>query len=448
MEWKEFCSFIFIRLSAWKFFLKNTQYGIDFVYFGLGSVIMFNIRKSTTAATVMWMVASLFYAYQYILRVMPSIMLDDIMLRFHMDSGMVGQFSGIYYIGYSLLHLPIGILLDRWGPRKVIPCCILLSIVGILPIICAKYWIWPILGRLATGIGSSAAILGVFKIIRMAYSEERFGRMLSFSVMIGLLGAIYGGTPIRYLCQVLDYQIVIAILASVGILLAFVTYWIVPPIGAPREEEKPSSPFAEIGSVLKNAKVMIICFSAGLMVGPLEGFADIWGPKFLNQVLHIEDSTASFVTSMIFMGMCLGAPVLNFIAEKSKNYLSTIIFSGLLMFVIFTLLVASLIPNITALIIGLFLVGICSAYQILAIYKASTYVHENVAGMTTAMANMIIMIFGYVLHSMIGGVTELFGGIKMESAFRWGIAVIPVALLLGIAGFVVVARMDKKHIKK
>lgn len=396
----------------------------------------------------MWMVASLFYAYQYILRVMPSIMLDDIMLRFRMDSDTVGQFSGVYYIGYSLFHIPIGVLLDRYGPRKVIPCCIFLSIVGILPIVCAEHWIWPILGRLATGIGSSAAILGVFKIIRMAYAEERFGRMLSFSVMIGLLGAIYGGTPIRYLCQILDYQIVIVVLALVGILLALITYWIVPPMDDTRSEVKPSSPFAGIGSVLKNTKVMIICFSAGLMVGPLEGFADIWGPKFLNQVLHIEISRATFITSMIFMGMCFGAPVLNFIAEKSKSYLSTIILSGLLMFAIFTLLVASLLSNTTVLAVGLFLVGICSAYQILAIYKASTYVHENVASMTTAMANMIIMIFGYVLHSMIGGVTELFGGIKMESAFRWGIASIPAALLLGIIGFAVVAHIDKKHVKK
>jgi MFS family permease len=365
-----------------------------------------------------------------------------------MDSTMVGQFSGIYYIGYSLFHLPIGILLDRWGPRKVIPCCILLAIVGILPIICTEHWIWPILGRLATGIGSSAAILGVFKIIRMAYAEERFGRMLSFSVMIGLLGAIYGGTFVFHLCKFLSYQMVFTIFALVGILLALVTYWVVPPMDDTRSEVKPSSPFAGIGSVFKNTKVMMICFSAGLMVGPLEGFADIWGPKFLNQVLHIEVSRATFITSMIFMGMCFGAPVLNFIAEKSKSYLGTIIFSGLLMFIVFTLLITSLLHSTAALLIGLFLVGICSAYQILAIYKASTYVHENAAGMTTAMANMIIMIFGYVLHSAIGGVTELFGGIKMESAFRWGIAVIPAALLLGIIGFVVVAHIDKKHIKK
>jgi MFS family permease len=366
-----------------------------------------------------------------------------------MDTATVGQFSGVYYIGYSLLHLPIGILLDRYGPRNVIPCCILLSIIGVLPIICAEHWIWPILGRFVTGIGSSAAVLGVFKIIRMAYPKERFTGMLSFSVMIGLLGAIYGGTPVRYMCKVLNnYQLVIAILALAGIALAFLTYRVIPSMGNTRGPGRQSSAFAGIGSILKNANVIIIYLSAGLMVGPLEGFADLWGPKFLNQICHIEASKASFITSMVFVGMCFGAPVLNFMAERSKSYLGTIILAGLLMFIVFTLLTTSLLCTTTTLAIGLFLVGICSAYQILAIYKASTYVSENMASLTTAMANMIIMIFGYMLHGAIGAVIELFGGIQDESAFRHGIAVIPLALLLGVIEFVTVAYRDKKHTRR
>ena len=70
-------------------------------------------------AWFVWMIASLFYAYQYVLRVMPSIMLEDITRQFHIDAAVFGQFSGVYYIGYSLVHLPIGIMLDRFGPRKV-----------------------------------------------------------------------------------------------------------------------------------------------------------------------------------------------------------------------------------------------------------------------------------------------------------------------------------------
>ena len=75
---------------------------------------------SRTIAWGAWMIASLFYAYQYILRVMPNIMLNDIMQQFDINTATFGQFSGVYYIGYSLMHLPIGIMLDRFGPKKII----------------------------------------------------------------------------------------------------------------------------------------------------------------------------------------------------------------------------------------------------------------------------------------------------------------------------------------
>ena len=146
--------------------------------------------KSRTIAWSVWMTASIFYAYQYIIRVMPNIMLGDIMNQFHMDAAVFGQFSGVYYIGYSLMHLPIGIMLDRYGPKNVMSGCILLTVVGLLPILFAEHWVYPLVGRLLIGIGSSAAILGTFKIIRMAFAEKHFTRMLTFTVTIGLIGGI------------------------------------------------------------------------------------------------------------------------------------------------------------------------------------------------------------------------------------------------------------------
>jgi hypothetical protein len=79
--------------------------------------------------------------------------------------------------------------------------------------------------------------------------------------------------------------------------------------------------------------------------------------------------------------------------------------------------------------------GVCCAYQILAIYKASTYVSERVAGLTTAVANMIIMIFGYAFHTVMGSVIDALGGPTVSTALTNGVAVIPMALCIGTAGF-------------
>lgn len=386
---------------------------------------------SRSIAWAVWVIASVFYAYQYILRVMPNIMLNDIMEQFDMNAATFGQFSGVYYIGYSLMHLPVGIMLDRYGPKKIMTGCILLTVIGMLPLLFSDHWIYPIAGRFLIGIGSSAAILGVFKIIRMTFSETRFPRMLSLSVTIGLIGAIYGGGPVSYMLGAFGYQTVIQLFAATGFLLAMITYWIIPDIKSSPE----GTVVSDIKEVLSNNKVILSCVFAGLMVGTLEGFADVWGTVFFKQVYGFDNTVAATMPSMIYIGMCFGAPVLSLIADRVGNYLATIIGAGITMAICFSLLLFSHLTS-GVLSLSLVLVGICCAYQILAIYKASTYVRVEVAGLTTALANMIIMIFGYVFHASIGGIVNIMGGANTSEALVYGLTVIPGALCLGICGFV------------
>ncbi|MCL9685837.1 MFS transporter [Legionella maioricensis] len=396
------------------------------------------MSASRIAAWCVWIIASIFYAYQYVLRVMPSIMLTDITQQFHIDAAVFGQFSGVYYLGYSLMHLPIGIMLDRFGPRKVMTGCILLTVIGLLPIIFAEHWIYPLIGRALIGIGSSAAILGLFKIIRMTFKEQHFPRMLSLSVMIGLIGAVYGGGPVSYLCHLWGYKIVVELFVMVGLLLAGITYLIVPEAKPDRQ----ASIIANIKTVFTHRKVMLLCCFAGLMLGPLEGFSDVWGSGFLKQAYGFSATTANYLPSMIFIGMCFGSPILSLIAEKTGYYLGTIIAAGAVMFLTFIALVAGIL-TVTSISISFVVVGVCCAYQILAIYKVSTYVPENLAGLTTAIANMIIMSFGYAFHTVIGFVINTYGGTEVTQAFVYGIGVIPLTLALGIIGFLVIAYKEK-----
>lgn len=394
--------------------------------------------NSRTIAWMIWITASMFYAYQYILRVMPNIMLEDIMKQFDIGAAAFGQFSGVYYIGYSLMHLPVGIMLDRYGPKKVIPVCILLTLVGLMPLLFADHWIYPIAGRFLIGVGSSAAILGVFKIIRMTFSEQRFPRMLSLSVTIGLIGAIYGGGPVSYMREVFGYQTVIQLFAVAGLALAGATYWILPKAKSVSQ----STVLSDIKEVFSNRRVIWTCVFAGLMVGPLEGFADVWGTAFLKQVYGFDGTLAASLPSMIFIGMCFGAPLLSLIAEKVGSYLATIIGAGIAMSASFFLLQAWHLSS-GVLTVSFLLVGVCCAYQILAIYKASTYVREQVAGLTTAVANMIIMTFGYAFHAIMGGIINVMGGPDVSEALLYGVAVIPVALGLGTGGFILLFTRER-----
>lgn len=390
------------------------------------------------SAWSMWFVVSLFYAYQYILRVMPSIMMNDIMHQYAINATTFGQFSGVYYIGYSLMHIPLGILLDKYGPKKILPLCMALTSIGLLPILFTSVWIYPIMGRIMIGMCSSAAILGTFKVIRLTFSESKFTRMLSFSVIIGLTGAIYGGGPVSYMCTVFGYHAVVTLFAAIGLGLAIITYFIMPTIDAPHAD----SMLTNMREVFLSPTVIGICIFSGLLVGPLEGFADVWASVFLKQVYGFSSVVAASLPSVMFFGMGFGGPLLSLIAEKTKSYLAIIAVSGLIMMISFIALVMGFIP-LQAMGVVFVIVGVCSAYQIIAIFKASTYVREQVTGLATAVANMIIMIFGYFFHSSIGLIVNKMGGIDNAQALVAGVSVIPIALAIGSIGFIAIAMYDR-----
>jgi predicted MFS family arabinose efflux permease len=319
--------------------------------------------------------------------------------------------------------------------------CILLTVAGTLPIIYTDHWIYPVVGRVLIGIGSSAAILGTFKIIRMVFEEKYFTRMLSLAVTIGVFGAIYGGGPVSYMTDNLGYKAVIEIIAIMGVVLAITTYIIVPDMREPRH----GTILADLRKVLTNIRVVSLCICAGLMVGPMEGFADVWGATFLNHVYDFDMKLSSSLTSMIFIGMCFGGPLLSLIAEKTGNYMGSIIGAGIVMFISFVALILGFLTQNT-IVISFIIIGICCAYQILAIYKASCFVPEYVAGLTTAVANMIIMIFGYGFHSIIGYIVHICGGAGNKEAFIYGVAIIPIALLIGVVGISILSYSSPKKI--
>lgn len=401
--------------------------------------------SSSIASWSMWAVASIFYAYQYVLRVMPSILMPDIMEKYQIDASVFGQLSGVYYIGYSLMHIPLGIMLDRFGPRKIMPIFMLLTVIGLVPLVMTDFFIYPLLGRALVGIGSSSAILGLFKIIRMSFDEKKFTWMLSLAVTVGLLGAIYGGAPLHYLRESMGFDLLVMVLMALGLGLSLLMWLIIP---AQKEKIQEGNILANIKSVLTNKMVLAICLLAGLMVGPLEGFADAWGTAFLKTVYGFEDSVAAGLPSMMFFGMCFGGPLLSIVLTKTKSASLVIFMCAVAMCLGFIVLITTS-QTAAALSMLFFMIGILCGYQIVAIAHASNQVSAHMAGLTSAVANMIIMIFGYVFHATIGNCVAYFNQTNdvvdtiSPQALVYGIAVIPIALAIAALGFFYIFWQEK-----
>ncbi|NDD67503.1 MFS transporter, partial [bacterium] len=88
------------------------------------------IQKNRYLPFFMWLLPLMFFAYQFVLRLWPSLLMSQIMQQFAIDATAFGVLVSVYYYGYAGMQIPIAILLDKYGPRYVIAACALLCGIG------------------------------------------------------------------------------------------------------------------------------------------------------------------------------------------------------------------------------------------------------------------------------------------------------------------------------
>lgn len=201
----------------------------------------------------------------------------------------------------------------------------------------------------------------------------------------------------------------------------------------------------QILSLLKNPLILLPGIAGGLMVGPLEGFADVWAMPFFEHIHHLQTNNAIFTASLVFFGMCAGGPILAYLASRVGSNIIIIAFTGILTFTIFVCLLV--VHNINLTILGgmMFFLGILCCYQVLIFAFVSDMIDRSCAGIAIAIINCLNMSFGHFFHYFISNnIQKHWDGIQNTlgvpiydfNAYLYGIAIIPLGSLLGTVIFV------------
>lgn len=397
-----------------------------------------------------WLLASLFYAFQMTLRVLPAIMSVEIMNKFNLDIKAFGMLAGFYYLGYAGGQIPIGLMLDKYQPKYVIAGCIILCISGLGLLAASENVEFAYLARLLIGLGSVAGILGSVKTINDFYPKNET-LMLGFTVLIGVIGAIFGGRPVIKLLNLYSMEEVLMQIAVIGLILAaLIIVFYNKDVSS--QATKNSQISSKLKYIFRKWQIWLAGLCGGLMVGPLEGFADVWGVNYFQQVHLITKENASDASFLIFLGLGIGGPILGYLNQISKNYLRLIASCGGLMIILF-MIILNYAPIKYQLILPLtFLIGLFSAYQVIVFSLAGRYAPQDMVGVATSVINMFIMSFGFVFHYIIGYIlhnyftaTKTLLGYKAYSmqAYNYAFSVIIIGLIIGSLGFMFLHKIAK-----
>ncbi len=402
---------------------------------------------------IMWIIAVGFFAFQFLLRIFPGLVVQDLMTQFRIDASSFAFLSAAYYFGYAGMQIPIGILLDRFQIRYVIAGCALLCSIGTFLFSFSNIWGVVVFGRFLTGVGSAAGFLGAAKLVRTGFSAERFTTMIGLTFSLGLTGALYGGKPMSMLVEAMGWRTVLELLSLTSLLLAASMFFFFP-----KSDSEHSSPRLKdsLQQILKTPKVLWVALAGAMMVGPLEGFADIWGISYFVNVRGVAKHEASLVTSFIYVGMLMGGPILSYLAKKFGSLYSVTTFCGLGMGALFVFIL--FYPDSfsqPSLMLMMTLIGIMCCYQVTVLGIACEIVPPSLVGLATSVTNCINMASGCLIHSLMGWAMdlqwagELKDGMKIypDQSYLGAVSVIPAMLFLGCFGFLLLSKNTARQQK-
>jgi len=398
-------------------------------------------NTSSFQAWSMWAVAMSFFAYQFIMRLFPGLVMHDVLREYQVDATSFGVLSSMYYFGYAGMQIPIAILLDRFGPRVVITISSALCAAATLLFVSANSWSVLLLARFLIGVGSTAGFLGTSKVISMVFPEHQYSKMVGLTFSFGLMGAVFGGKPVGMLVTNYSWQSVGAMIAVFGFLCTALVWFIVKP-SMKNSHADNYSVFDSLKTIFKNPFVLSLALANLLMVGSLEGLADVWGVPFFMKMFTFEKADAAFVISFVFFGMLFGGPLLVSIANRISNDYIVASACGFCIALLFAVLLGGLFNfSYVSLCCLLFFVGIFGCYQVIVLCIGSKLAKPEHKGITVAFLNSVNMFGGSFFHLVIGtlldfvwdGADATLDGAKVYSAidYKWALSSVPLCALLG-----------------
>lgn len=392
----------------------------------------------------MWFFPLTFFGFQFILRLFPGLIMPEFLMKYHITATDFGVFASLYYLGYAGMQIPMAILLDKFGPRKIIAASAVLCGVATCLYILFSAWHIALLSRFLIGVGSVVGFLGTSKIISTWFPQKDYTKLVGLTFSFGLLGALYGGRPVSLMINHMGWEKVSLVLGAAAIILGLFVFTFVrdnpkTPLNPTAQPDAPLNIGASLKKLFTHKPLLTLAFASFFMVGSLEGFADIWGVPYLMASRNLSTFEAAGITSYIYIGMLFGGPLLAFFASKYKAHNVTMVCGILMAILLSTLLFFNAQLPQWCLEAMMFCIGLLCCYQVIIFSIGSAMVPAYLLSMTIAVLNCINMLGGTFFHSMIGILMDYFEntfGMQDASnysleAYTFTLLLIPMTSLLG-----------------
>ncbi len=398
-------------------------------------------RKSLFYAYLAWALISFFYLYQYILRASLGSMIDDLRIDLHLNAQNFSTLSSYYLLAYSLLQIPLGIIVDRFGLKSTVFTSVLLCGIGSLLFAQADVLWMAQLGRFIIGAGSACAFMCALKVVSDNFPPGQRGLLMGITLTLGSLGALANGRYTHALVAEHGWRSVYIWLAYFGGGIFLFMLLMLRHFHEPAHKQMKltmRNVFRNVKSAISKKDVVIYAILALGLYTPFSVLADLWGPAFLQQKFGLAHNAAP-ISSTMFLGLAVGSLLLPWLCEKYNILNKAIRICSLSILAIFCLILYAPHLSTNGLLCLLFMLGFFCGAEMMCFTGALRSASVDNSGEIIGFVNTLNMLGGACLQYIIGYLldhlwrgTNTANGIRFYSAAEYTYALSLLTIIVAV----------------
>jgi len=380
----------------------------------------------------------------YFLQVSPNVLAKSFMHDYLITAASFGGLISFYYYAYSLMQVPAGILMDRYGARKLlmlaaIICGLSTMILSLTHSFVVAEWM-----RLFTGMGSAFVFIGACWLFARWFNSERFSFLTGVISAVGMIGGICASAPLSVFISHLGWRVTMFLYGLLGLLIGFLIFSFVrdypkkAEVGLQQCVIQTVSIFSRIKDVVLNKENWLCGLYAGLFFVPTVVIGMVWGIPYLESVYHISSNMAAAVVTSIFFGWMIGSQLFGWLLGRTHFSRGVLIWNTVAALLCILPVIYLNFISLKAVSVCLFFFGFFSgAEPLVFVFVRMNNPEENMAT-AIGFANTLCMLLGAVLPMLVGRILDLnwdgklIHGVHIYSTHNYQLALslIPLSLLL------------------
>ena len=245
------------------------------------------------------------YFISYVYRMVNAVLGPTLAAEFGLTAGGLGLLSSVYFLSFAFFQLPLGLLLDRFGPRRVNATLLLIAALGGLWFASAHSAGAAIGARALIGIGVSGCLMSSFTAFVLWYPPDRLATMNGITFAAGALGAITATVPLELLLRVLDWRQVFLLLVAVTVLASLVL-WLWVPERRRAQGKALSKEIEELASLFRDPAFLRLAVCLGASQCAAVALQTLWIATWLRDVGGYQRSGVAIGLAVVNIGMIVG----------------------------------------------------------------------------------------------------------------------------------------------